>query len=64
MKKKKIFSLLLAAILAFTMAFSMQPAEAETVKKDYLIGMKPTVKDSKMKASIISGFGGQGQASI
>ncbi|MGP1907068.1 S8 family peptidase [Metabacillus sp. JX24] len=59
MKKKKIFSLLLAAILAFTMAFSIQPAEAETVKKDYLIGMKPTVKDSKMKALIISGFGGK-----
>lgn len=59
MKKWKALSILFAFVLFFSMIFSAQPADAISAKKDYLIGIKASVKDSKGKANIISGAGGK-----
>ncbi len=59
MKKWKALSILFAFILFFSMIFSAQAADAISAKKDYLIGIKASVKDSKGKANIIYGAGGK-----
>ncbi|MFY0759498.1 S8 family peptidase [Metabacillus dongyingensis] len=59
MKKWKTLSILFAFVLFFSMIFTSPSAEAISGKKDYLIGIKASVKDIKVKANLISSAGGK-----